>query len=64
MAQKLMLDHPLYEAPDRIGADELRVAVIGGGNDVAVLAKTVHWCGRMKSYIMKINIIGPQAKPK
>ncbi len=62
MAQKLMLDHPLYEAPDRIGADELRVAVIGGGNDVAVLAKTVHWCGRMKSYIMKINIIGPQAK--
>lgn len=61
MAQKLMLDHPLYEAPDRIGADELRVTIIGGGSDVPVLSKTVHWCGRMKSYIMKINIIGPHA---
>ena len=62
MAQKLMLDCPLYEAPDRIGADELRVTIIGGGKDLPVLSKTVHWCGRMKSYIMKINIISPYAE--
>ncbi len=62
MAQRLMMDYPLYEAPDRIKADELRVAIIGGGSAVPVLSKTVHWCGRMKSYIMKINIIGPKAQ--
>lgn len=62
MAQKLMLDHPLYESPDKLNAEELRVAVIGGGDAVPVLEKTVQWCGRMKSYIMKINVIGPNAR--
>lgn len=60
-AQKLMLDHPLYESPDKLKAEELRVTVIGGGEAVPALEKTVQWCGRMKSYILKINVIGPNA---
>ncbi len=62
MAQKLMLDHPLYEAPDRLKAEELCVTVIGGGEAIPALEKTVQWCGRMKSYIMKLNVIGPNAR--
>lgn len=62
MAQKLMLDHPLYESPDKLKAEELRVALIGGGKAIPALEKTVQWCGRMKSYIMKINVIGPNAR--
>lgn len=61
-AQKLMWDHPLYESPDRFGAEELSVTLIGGGEAIPALQKTVQWCGRMKSYIMKLHIIGPDAR--
>lgn len=62
MAQKLMLDHPLYEAPDRLKANEIRVSIIGGGTCIPNISKVVHWCGRMKSYILKVNMIGPNAR--
>ena len=61
-ARRLLWEHPLYESPDRFGAEELSVTLIGGGEAVPALEKTVQWCGRMKSYIMKLHVIGPDAK--
>lgn len=61
-AQRLLWEHPLYESPDRFGAEELSVTLIGGGEAIPALEKTVQWCGRMKSYIMKLHVIGPDAR--
>ncbi|MDD6816589.1 MAG: hypothetical protein PUE84_09105 [Firmicutes bacterium] len=54
----LMEDHPIYEAMDRLGDDELRVMIVGQGPAVPAIIKTVYWCGRMRLFRLKMNMIG------
>lgn len=54
----LMEDHPIYEAMDRLGDDELRVMIVGQGPAIPTIIKTVYWCGRMRLFRLKMNMIG------
>ena len=54
----LMYDHPLYEMRDRLQDEEVRVLIIGSGPDIPEIIKTVYWCGRMRLFRMKMNMIG------
>ena len=54
----LMYDHPLYEMRDKLQDEEVRVLIVGSGPDIPVIIKTVYWCGRMRLFRMKLNMIG------
>ena len=54
----LMYDHPLYEMRDRLQDEEVRVLIVGNGPDIPEIIKTVYWCGRMRLFRMKMNMIG------
>ncbi len=54
----LMYDHPLYEMRDKLQDEEVRVLIIGDGPDIPEIIKTVYWCGRMRLFRMKMNMIG------
>ena len=54
----LMYDHPLYEMRDRLQDEEVRVLIVGSGRDIPEIIKTVYWCGRMRLFRMKMNMIG------
>lgn len=54
----LMYDHPLYEMRDKLQDEEVRVLIVGSGSDIPVIIKTVYWCGRMRLFRMKMNMIG------
>ncbi len=54
----LMYDHPLYEMRDKLQDEEVRVLIVGSGPDIPVIVKTVYWCGRMRLFRMKLNMIG------
>lgn len=57
-AWNLMENHPLYEMRDRLGDEEIRVLIIGSGAELPELIKTVYWCGRMRLFRLKMNMIG------
>lgn len=54
----LMKDHPIYETRDRLNDEELRVLIIGEGDGITSIVKTVYWCGRMRLFRLKMNMIG------
>lgn len=54
----LMYNHPLYEMRDKLQDEEVRVLIVGSGPDIPVIIKTVYWCGRMRLFRMKLNMIG------
>ncbi len=54
----LMAEHPIYEMRDKLQHEELRVLIIGNGPAVPQIIKTVYWCGRMRLFRMKMNMIG------
>lgn len=58
----LMLEHPLYEMRDKFGDEELRILIVGSGPAIPQIIKTVYWCGRMRLFRMKMNMIGGDMK--
>lgn len=61
VTQKLLLEHPLYEAANNNAAEDISVLVVGCGYLGTQFLKNAMLCGMMDSYSFEIQVIDQQA---